>query len=200
MGRENRIITIPNILTIIRILLTPVFIICLFSEHPLAKTWALIIFIIASITDAYDGYFARKYDQVTPQGMFLDPLADKILVSSAFISFAIIGLVEYWMVALILFRDLFVTGLRMMMGHKGLKMITSNIAKAKTATQITIIGFILAYLGLKGLKIGLLMPILDFVKQYQLIYYLTFAATLFTVYTGITYLFDNRQVIRKFFS
>ncbi len=172
----------------------------MFSEHPLAKTWALIIFIIASITDAYDGYFARKYDQVTPQGMFLDPLADKILVSSAFISFAIIGLVEYWMVALILFRDLFVTGLRMMMGHKGLKMITSNIAKAKTATQITIIGFILAYLGLKGLKIGLLIPILDFVKQYQLIYYLTFAATLFTVYTGITYLFDNRQVIRKFFS
>lgn len=166
----------------------------------MAKTWALIIFIVASITDAYDGYFARKYDQVTPQGMFLDPLADKILVSSAFIAFAVIGLVEYWMVALIIFRDLFVTGLRMMMGHKGLKMVTSNIAKAKTVTQIIIIGFILTYLGLKGLHIGMVIPVINFVKQYNLIYYLTFAATLFTVFTGFTYLLDNRQVIRKFFS
>ncbi len=176
------------------------FIICLFYEHPLAKTWALIIFIIASITDAYDGYYARKYNQITPQGMFLDPLADKILVSSAFISFAVIGLVEYWMVALIIFRDLFVTGLRMVMEHKGFRLITSKIAKAKTATQISIIIFILTYLGLKGLKIGLLTPVLGFVTHYHLIYYLTFAATLFTVYTGFTYLYANREVIRKLFS
>ena len=70
---------------------------------------------------------------VTPEGKFLDPLADKILVSSAFISFAIIGVIDYWMVALIIFRDLFVTGLRMAMNRKGLEMVTSNIAKAKTA-------------------------------------------------------------------
>ncbi len=186
-------------MTVFRILLTPVFIICLFYDHPMAKTWALIIFIIASITDAYDGYFARKYDQITPQGMFLDPLADKILVSSAFISFAVIGLVEYWMVALILFRDLFVTGLRMAMRHKGLKMITSNIAKAKTATQIFIIGFILTYIGLKGLKIGLLVPVMNGIRDFNLIYYLTLLVTLFTVYTGFSYLNDNQQVIKKFF-
>jgi len=101
--------------------------------------------------------------------MFLDPLADKILVSSAFISFAVIGLVEYWMVALIIFRDLFVTGLRMVMEHKGFRLITSKIAKAKTATQISIIIFILTYLGLKGLKIGLLTPVLGFVTHYHLI-------------------------------
>ncbi|HIB51969.1 MAG TPA: CDP-diacylglycerol--glycerol-3-phosphate 3-phosphatidyltransferase, partial [Candidatus Marinimicrobia bacterium] len=74
---------------------------------------------MASITDAYDGYFARKYNQVTAQGRFLDPLADKILVSSAFISFAVLGVVEYWMVSLIIFRDLFVTGLRMVMEKNG---------------------------------------------------------------------------------
>ena len=100
---------------------------------------ALVIFIVASITDAYDGYFARKYNQVTPEGRFLDPLADKILISSAFISFAFIGIIEFWMVGLILFRDLFVTGLRMAVEHKGLSMVTSMIAKAKTTIQYIII-------------------------------------------------------------
>ena len=90
------------------------------------------IFFIASITDAYDGYYARKYNQITPEGKFLDPLADKILVSSAFISFALLDIIEFWMVGLIIFRDLFVTGLRMAMEQKGLSMVTSTIAKAKT--------------------------------------------------------------------
>lgn len=123
--------TLPNMLTLFRIFLTPVFIIFLFYDHPHANLWALIVFIIASITDAYDGYYARKYNLVTPQGRFLDPLADKILVTSAFISFAVMGLVEYWMVALIIFRDLFVTGLRMAMEYRGLTMLTSKIAKLK---------------------------------------------------------------------
>ena len=105
---------------------------CLFWEHPWGHPAALVIFIIASITDAYDGYYARKYDQVTPEGKFLDPLADKILVSSAFISFALMGIIEFWMVGLIIFRDLFVTGLRMTMERKGLSLVTSTIAKAKT--------------------------------------------------------------------
>ena len=101
------------------------------------------IFFIASITDAYDGYYARKYNQVTPEGKFLDPLADKILVSSAFISFALLDIIEFWMVGLIIFRDLFVTGLRMAMEQKGLSMVTSTIAKTKTVAQMFIISFIL---------------------------------------------------------
>ena len=128
------------------------------------------IFVIASITDAYDGYYARKYDQVTPEGKFLDPLADKILVTSAFMSFALLDVVEFWMIGLIIFRDLFVTGLRMAMERKGLSMVTSTIAKAKTATQMTIIIFILVVLGLKGLSFKWSMPILDIIFQYQLIY------------------------------
>ena len=87
--------SIPNVLTLFRIFLTPVFIICLFSEFFGAQLWALVIFIVASITDAYDGYFARKNNMVTDTGQFLDPLADKILVSSAFISFAIMGLIDF---------------------------------------------------------------------------------------------------------
>ena len=194
------IMTLPNILTIIRILMTPFFIICLFYDHPWAKSWALIIFIVASITDAYDGYLARKNDQVTEAGKFLDPLADKILVSSAFISFAVIGVVEYWMVGLIIFRDLFVTGLRLAMSYKGFQMVTSNIAKAKTGTQIGIIIFILTYLGLKALNLEPLKFILRMVVEYDLIYVLTLLATLFTVYTGISYLKTNRHSIKQFFN
>ena len=127
---------IPNILTITRILLTPVFIMLLFYEHPYSNFWALVVFVIASITDAYDGYVARKYDLETDYGRFLDPLADKILVSSAFISFAVMEIVPFWMVGLIIFRDLFVTGLRMVMNQKGFIMQTSKSAKVKTGVQI----------------------------------------------------------------
>ena len=171
---------------------------CLFWEHPWGHPAALVIFIIASITDAYDGYYARKYDQVTPEGKFLDPLADKILVSSAFISFAIIGVIDYWMVVLIIFRDLFVTGLRMAMNRKGLELVTSNIAKAKTIIQINIIGFILIVLGMKGLSLAWTYPILEVVKEYHLIYNFTLLVTLFTVMTGFTYLYSNRNTIIGF--
>ena len=185
-------------LTVFRILLTPIFIISLFSEYQFAHPIALAIFLIACITDTYDGYYARKYNQVTPEGKFLDPLADKILVSSAFISFAFIGIIEFWMVGLILFRDLFVTGLRMAVEHKGLSMVTSMIAKAKTTIQYIIIMFILTVMGLKGFSFGWIPAMIEVVDQFSLIYYFTFFISLFTVLTGLTYLYDNRATIQQF--
>lgn len=185
-------------LTVFRILLTPIFIISLFSEYQFAHPIALAIFLIACITDTYDGYYARKYNQVTPEGKFLDPLADKILVSSAFISFAFIGIIELWMVGLILFRDLFVTGLRMAVEHKGLSMVTSIIAKAKTTIQYIIIIFILTVMGLKGFSFGWITTMIEVVDQFSLIYYFTFFISLFTVLTGLTYLYDNRDTIQQF--
>ena len=185
-------------LTVFRILLTPIFIISLFSEYQFAHPIALAIFLIACITDTYDGYYARKYNQVTPEGKFLDPLADKILVSSAFISFAFIGIIEFWMVGLILFRDLFVTGLRMAVEHKGLSMVTSIIAKAKTTIQYIIIMFILTVMGLKGFSFGWIPSMVEVVDQFNLIYYFTFFISLFTVLTGLTYLYDNRDTIQQF--
>ena len=157
----------------------------------------MFIFIIASITDAFDGYYARKYNQVTPEGKFLDPLADKILVSSAFISFAILGEIEFWMVGLIIFRDLFVTGLRMIIESKGKSMITSNIAKVKTASQMFIIMFILSFLGFKGFSVSWTLPIFDFIKNYHLIYNFSLIVTLFTAITGFTYLYSNRYLIME---
>lgn len=191
-------INVPNVLTIFRILLTPLFIICLFYTNIYSQLWALVIFIVASITDAFDGHYARKYGQVTRHGKFLDPLADKILVSSAFISFAIMDLIPYWMVILIIFRDLFVTGLRMAMESQGLTMITSRIAKAKTTTQISVIIFILVFLGFQIFSFDWLKAAFEFIVKYRIIYYFTLVATIFTVFTGITYLYKNRSIVKKF--
>ena len=191
---------IPNILTVMRIFLTPIFIICLFSDFFGAQLWALFIFIVASITDAYDGYFARKNNMVTDTGRFLDPLADKILVSSAFVSFAIMGLIDFWMVILIIFRDLFVTSLRVLLSRKGFIMITSKIAKSKTGVQVGIIIFTLLFLSLKRFNWVLLEDYLIFIYEYQLVYYLTMIAVFFTVYTGYTYIQENRKAIREIMS
>ena len=188
---------IPNILTVMRIFLTPIFIICLFSDFFGAQLWALVIFIVASITDAYDGYLARKNNMVTDTGRFLDPLADKILVSSAFISFSIMGLIDIWMVALIIFRDLFVMGLRFLMSRRGFIMITSKISKSKTAVQVGIIIFTLLFLTLKGFNWVLLEDYLIFINEYQLVYYLTMIAVIFTVYTGYAYIQENRKAIQE---
>lgn len=191
-------VNVPNVLTIFRILLTPLFIICLFYPNQYARLWALVIFIVASVTDAFDGHYARKYNQVTRHGKFLDPLADKILVSSAFISFAVMGLVPFWMVTLIIFRDLFVTGLRMVMESQGFTMITSRIAKVKTGAQITVIIFILAFLGFQIFSFDWLTAIYSFIIEYRIVYVLTLLATVFTVYTGLSYLYRNRKVIKSF--
>ena len=191
----------PNLLTILRIILTPLFIILLFSAYSSARFWALVVFVIAAVTDAYDGHLARKYNQVTEEGKFLDPLADKILVLSAFISFAVMEIIDYWMVGLIIFRDLFVTGLRFAMASKGLEMVTSRLAKFKTGIQITVIIFTLIFLGLQqGIAWEWTMPILAIIEQYRLIYILTFIVTLLTIYTGVNYLYHNRPIIQKYLS
>jgi CDP-diacylglycerol--glycerol-3-phosphate 3-phosphatidyltransferase len=193
-------LNIANSLTLFRIALTPIFIIFLFYDHPYAKLWALMVFLVASITDALDGYFARKHDQVTEQGRFLDPLADKILILSALISFAVLEIIPFWMVGLIIFRDLFITGLRVVMNNKGFQMVTSNIAKAKTSFQVVIIVTILLYLGSARLPFEWSADYIQLIREYELIYYLTLLITVFTVFTGIAYIYDNRSAIRQYLS
>ena len=102
------------------------------------------------------------------------------------------------MVGLIIFRDLFVTGLRMVIEQKGLSMVTSLIAKTKTTVQYIIIIFTLIILGLKGMKYVWANSFLELEKEFSLVYYLTFFITVFTVYTGLTYLYDNKNTIKKF--
>ena len=189
---------VPNILSIARIILTPLFIILLFADFKMAKVFALLVFAIAAITDAYDGYLARKYNQITPECKFLDPLADKILVLSAFISFAFINIIDFWMVGIIIFRDLFVTGLRFIMSSRGFEFVTSKLSKYKTAFQLTIIILTLIFISIEGLDINIFIPTIVIIKEYKIIYMLTAFTAIFTAYTGILYVYANRFIIQKF--
>ncbi len=189
---------LPNLLTIGRILLTPLFILCLFYESPWSKASALIIFLIAAITDAFDGHIARKKDLVSKTGEFLDPLADKILVVSSFLSFALLGKIPFWMVPLIVFRDLFVTGLRMVFLNNGIRLVTSKVAKAKTGIQLFSIVFILIYLTLVTSPPLYALGFTEFIDRFDLIWYSVLLTTVFTVYTGLNYLYVNRKAIQLF--
>ena len=186
---------LPNLLSLLRIILTPLFIIFLFSDDRLL---ALIIFAVAAITDAYDGHLARKYNQITPQGKFLDPLADKILVLSAFFSFAFIGIIDFWMVGIITFRDMFITGLRWIISNKGFEFVTSKLSKYKTAFQLIIIILTLVFLTLESFNMESFIPTVNLIKQYKIIYMLTLFTAIFTAYTGFIYLYANRFVIKDF--
>ena len=196
---KSQIFTRANFVTTARILLTPLFLYFLFGGREYFEILALIIFIIASVTDAYDGYIARKYSEETSLGKFLDPLADKVLMSAAFFSFVIMGLIPLWMVILVILRDFIVTGIRVLMSSKDSTMVTRMSAKAKTGAQIGVVCFILVYIITQNWKIFL--GISDYVKyleDYPVIYVLMLVVTLFTVWTGIEYIIVNRKVIKQY--
>ena len=182
---------IPNILTSSRILLTPVFLYFLFSDFSHSKLIALVVFLVASITDAFDGFYARKYNLISKFGIFFDPLADKLLVLSAFYGFMFIPIldteVKLWMIILISFRDVVVTLLRMIMEYKGITMVTSKVSKMKTALQILTILSILTYLILFSYNISYW----QFVREQSILYFCMILTTLVTFYTGLHYCYYN---------
>ena len=188
---------LPNVLTIFRVILTPFFIYLLFSSSMYSNLYALIIFILASVTDAFDGYYARKYNIETEFGNFLDPLADKILVSSAFISFYLLDLIELWMVVVILSRDFFITFLRIVMKKNGQSLKTSRIAKSKTAVQLILIIFILIFLALEKMEASMFSLFGNIILEYNIVYNATFIVSIFTFYTGFRYFQNNYDIIKK---
>lgn len=139
---------IPNKITISRIFLIPIFIIILSipfnwgawnigkTELPISHFVATLIFVIAAGTDWLDGYYARKYNLITNLGKFLDPLADKLLVSSALILLVELGLAPAWIVIVIISREFAVTGLRLVAAGEGIVLAASKMGKLKTVTQI----------------------------------------------------------------
>ena len=188
---------LPNALTVFRVILTPFFIYLLFSSSMYSNLYALIIFILASVTDAFDGYYARKYNIETEFGNFLDPLADKILVSSAFISFYLLDLIELWMVVVILSRDFFITFLRIVMKKNGQSLKTSRIAKSKTAVQLILIIFILIFLALEKMEASMFSLFGNIILEYNIVYNATFIVSIFTFYTGFRYFQNNYDIIKK---
>ncbi|MGT2742603.1 CDP-diacylglycerol--glycerol-3-phosphate 3-phosphatidyltransferase [Streptococcus plurextorum] len=143
---------IPNLLTVGRIVLIPVFL--LLASIPNAKVWHIlagIIFAVASATDYLDGYLARKWHVVTNFGKFADPLADKMLVMSAFIMLVGLNMVPAWVSALIICRELAVTGLRLLLVETGGEVLAAAmLGKIKTATQMLAIILLLFHFSLAG--------------------------------------------------
>lgn len=130
-------INLPNLLTIIRILMSPVFLVFLtMASIPHHYLWAFIIFVVASITDFVDGTLARKNNQITNLGKLLDPLADKMLTTAAFLGFMQTGLCNIWVLMIVLTREFTVTGIRMIATVQNV-VIPANIwGKIKTVTQM----------------------------------------------------------------
>ena len=147
---------LPNALTVSRIFLIPVLLAVLLTRNlvPGKELWASAILLIAGATDSLDGYFARRRDQVTTLGMLLDPVADKMLISAAFISLVELGAVQAWMAVIIIGREFAVSGLRNIAATQGFTIQASELGKAKMVTQI--IAVILILLGLRDERISLL--------------------------------------------
>lgn len=193
---------LPNQLTILRIILTPVFLVLFLSEDPLLKQISLGIFIIAALTDWYDGWLARKFNYITNWGKFWDPLADKILTSSAFIGFAALKLIPLWMVIIILVRDFTITILRAYSDYKGNSMPASYYAKWKTFLQMTFLYYLLI------MYVGKLSPqifpqnkeIFDMLLDTKFIYFFMLFITAITFHSGFTYLYKNRHLIAGLFN
>ena len=135
--------TLPNQLTILRIFLSPVFLFLFLQDEPLLKQISLIVFIIAALSDWYDGWLARKFNYITEWGKFMDPLADKFLTSVGFLGLVFVGLLELWMVIIIIIRDFSVTLLRIYADKKEFAFVTSYYAKWKTMLQMTFLYYLL---------------------------------------------------------
>jgi CDP-diacylglycerol--glycerol-3-phosphate 3-phosphatidyltransferase len=133
--------TLPNALTALRIFLVPLLVVFLLTEYTLV---GLTVFIVASLTDWFDGYLARTRKQITTLGQLLDPVADKLLVSAAFISLVELGLAPAWMVVIIIGRELAISGLRIVAADQGVKIAASPLGKYKTTVQmVTVVLLIL---------------------------------------------------------
>ncbi|MGC7872478.1 CDP-diacylglycerol--glycerol-3-phosphate 3-phosphatidyltransferase [Desulfosporosinus sp. FKB] len=183
---------LPNRLTLARIILIPVFMAFLLLQVPKGQTLfphqevvAAIIFILASATDGLDGHIARKRHQVTNLGKFMDPLADKLLVSAALVSLVELGQVNAWVAWIVLAREFAVTGLRAIAAVDRVVISASKLGKIKTITQVVAISAMLLHdwpFSLIGLHIG--QPLL-------------YIAVFFTVISGLDYLLKSRKLLHK---
>lgn len=176
---------IANKITLIRIAMIPVFMILMLVEFPFHMEAALAVFLLASLTDHLDGHLARKYNLVTDFGKFMDPLADKLLVTGAFVILIQLGRIEAWIVFVILAREFAVTGLRTIASNQNLVIAASNLGKTKTVTQIVTICVLI----LDNFPFSLINLPINTIAIY--------AALFITVWSGIDYFKKNIHVLKQ---
>ncbi len=190
-------LNVPNTLTIARIIITPFFLWCILLENlPHRFLIACIIFSVGAITDAVDGHLARKNNQITNFGKFLDPIADKVLTTSALLAFMSMGLCNIWIVMLVLTREFAIASVRMIAAADGV-VIPANIwGKIKTVSQmvftilIMVLGEVYYILEKSYNEIFIKMPNLATVSNALL-----WITAIFTIVSGVVYLIDSRKII-----
>lgn len=176
---------LANKITLLRIFMVPIFIVLLLVEFPYHMEAALVVFLTASLTDKLDGYLARKYNMITDFGKFMDPLADKLLVTGAFVVLIQLGRIESWIVFVILAREFAVTGLRTLAAAQNVIIAASNYGKIKTVTQIIAIVVLL----LDNFPFSLINLPIDVIMVYTTL--------VITILSGVDYFGKNIQVILK---
>lgn len=168
--------TIANLITIGRIVLVPIFLVILMTEMNNKEIIAFIVFLVASITDAVDGYFARKLNQITELGKFLDPLADKLLIVAALLALLYLDYVAAWVAAVIILREIFITAFRFYYMVKDATFAASWLAKKKTLVQIIAISLLILH------------PELPYAETiFDIATIILYFAVFLTVYSGIEY-------------
>jgi len=165
-----------NMITIVRIIMVPFVLVILMTEMQNKEIIAFTIFVTAAITDAFDGYIARKFNQVSSLGKFLDPLADKLLVSAALIALVYLQEVETWAAAIIILRELFISAFRFYFLINDASFSASLPAKTKTTFQIVAISILILYRK---------VPYADYF--YILGTLLLYFAIFLTIYSGVEY-------------
>lgn len=181
-----------------RLLLAPLFLYLFIQEDLWIRGFSLIIFTIAALTDAFDGFLARKYKVESRLGAFLDPLADKFLTFAGFVCLPFLDPVQFpwWAIVLIVVRDVTVTALRMFASSKSIVMETRSTAKLKTAIQM---GYLYVAL-LSGFLLLLDGGIGDWVRmiyEWNIFYWGMVAVAVITVYSGLEYLVTNRNLFKQ---
>lgn len=192
---------LPNIISMSRVVVAPLFIMLMLSDSSGYIVLGTFLFLLASISDYIDGWYARKYDLVTKWGKFFDPLADKILTTSAFIVFVYFEIIPLWMVIIIILRDFGTTFIRILMFFFKKQMKTSVLAKWKTAIQMIYISLILCLIFVKNTEIFELNPLVIHRMIYSdFTYYFAFLLTIFTLWTLLDYIFQNKSTFRQIWS
>ncbi|MBP7697161.1 MAG: CDP-diacylglycerol--glycerol-3-phosphate 3-phosphatidyltransferase [candidate division Zixibacteria bacterium] len=180
----------PNRLTLLRVIIAPIFMYFFLLDSYWMKLTALVLFVVAALTDFADGYYARKYGIITGFGKFMDPLADKVLVSSALITFIALDVVSPLPVILIVGREFLITGLRMLAAYRGVVIPPTWWAKVKTFLQLSVVGLVLAYINLILTLEHFDSPArpyfqFDYPFYFNILLWITAAVT---VWTGIDYI------------
>jgi CDP-diacylglycerol--glycerol-3-phosphate 3-phosphatidyltransferase len=140
-------LNLPNFLTVVRVLLVPVLVVALLDETPNGDLFAAIVFAVASLTDAIDGYLARSRGSITTFGKLMDPLADKLLIIAAIIALVSLNRMAAWVAMVIVTRELAVTGLRMAAQQQGVVIAAGTLGKLKTVVQVATIFLLIAVNG-----------------------------------------------------